>query len=141
MVKQEMKLFESEENGFLIIVKPGEKHPEDPKLANMATHVAKLAANLIVKNDANLALLPESRRLMHHYNSCGRPGLSGMKLCLMIFHYWYDDTQQIAPWETWHWERGFELFKTFELVKWGLGGSGHVEGTGEKLSFASQAAR
>ncbi|GFU90552.1 hypothetical protein TNCV_2574851 [Trichonephila clavipes] len=27
------------------------------------------------------------------------------------------------------------------LVRWGLGGSGHVEGTGEKLSFASQAAR
>ncbi|GFU38118.1 hypothetical protein TNCV_4328281 [Trichonephila clavipes] len=26
-------------------------------------------------------------------------------------------------------------------VRWGLGGSDHVEGTGEKLSFASQAAR
>ncbi|GFU17323.1 hypothetical protein TNCV_591341, partial [Trichonephila clavipes] len=25
--------------------------------------------------------------------------------------------------------------------RWGLGGSDHVEGTGEKLSFASQAAR
>ncbi|GFW64594.1 hypothetical protein TNCV_3514161 [Trichonephila clavipes] len=23
--------------------------------------------------------------------SCGRPGLSGMKLCLMVFYYWYDD--------------------------------------------------
>ncbi|GFW70389.1 putative RNA-directed DNA polymerase from transposon X-element [Trichonephila clavipes] len=50
-------------------------------------------------------------------------------------------TQRTAPWETWHWEWGFELLKTFGLVRWGLGGSGHVEGTGEKLSFASQAAR
>ncbi|GFX09404.1 uncharacterized protein TNCV_4697911 [Trichonephila clavipes] len=50
-------------------------------------------------------------------------------------------TQRTAPWEAWHWERGFELLKTFGLVRWGLGGSGHVEGTGEKLSFASQAAR
>ncbi|GFX50805.1 putative RNA-directed DNA polymerase from transposon X-element [Trichonephila clavipes] len=49
--------------------------------------------------------------------------------------------QRTAPWETWHLERGFELLKTFGLVRWGLGGSGHVEGTGEKLSFASQAAR
>ncbi|GFV13438.1 hypothetical protein TNCV_129361 [Trichonephila clavipes] len=50
-------------------------------------------------------------------------------------------TQQTAPWENWHLERGVELLKTFGLVRWGLGGSGHVEGTGEKLSFASQAAR
>ncbi|GFV61770.1 hypothetical protein TNCV_189271 [Trichonephila clavipes] len=28
-----------------------------------------------------------------------------------------------------------------ENVRWGLGGSGHVEGTGEKPSFESQAAR
>ncbi|GFQ83221.1 hypothetical protein TNCT_737931 [Trichonephila clavata] len=50
-------------------------------------------------------------------------------------------TQQTAPWENWHLERGFKLLRTFGLVRWGLGGSGHVEGTGEKLSFASQAAR
>ncbi|GFX99761.1 hypothetical protein TNCV_258001 [Trichonephila clavipes] len=50
-------------------------------------------------------------------------------------------TQQTAPWENWHLERGVELLRTFGLVRWGLGGSGHVEGTGEKLSFASQAAR
>ncbi|GFW56328.1 uncharacterized protein TNCV_2088371 [Trichonephila clavipes] len=50
-------------------------------------------------------------------------------------------TQQTAPWENWHLERGFELLRTFGLVRWGLGGSGHVEGTGEKLSFASQVAR
>ncbi|GFV53269.1 putative RNA-directed DNA polymerase from transposon X-element [Trichonephila clavipes] len=49
--------------------------------------------------------------LVRATKSCGRPGMSGMKLCLMVFHFW-----------------------------WGLGGSGHVEGTGEKLSFASQAA-
>ncbi|GFU27821.1 hypothetical protein TNCV_449381 [Trichonephila clavipes] len=50
-------------------------------------------------------------------------------------------TQRTAPWENWHLERGFELLRIFGLVRWGLGGSGHVEGTGEKLSFASQAAR
>ncbi|GFX37041.1 hypothetical protein TNCV_1175411 [Trichonephila clavipes] len=50
-------------------------------------------------------------------------------------------TQQTAPWENWHLERGFELLRTFGLVRWGLGGSGHIEGTGEKLSFASQTAR
>ncbi|GFW52422.1 putative RNA-directed DNA polymerase from transposon BS [Trichonephila clavipes] len=50
-------------------------------------------------------------------------------------------TQRTAPWDNWHLERGFELLRTFGLVRWGLGGSGHVEGTGEKLSFASQAAR
>ncbi|GFW89249.1 uncharacterized protein TNCV_4934171 [Trichonephila clavipes] len=50
-------------------------------------------------------------------------------------------TQRTAPWENWHLERDFELLRTFGLVRWGLGGSGHVEGTGEKLSFASQAAR
>ncbi|GFX38930.1 hypothetical protein TNCV_747091 [Trichonephila clavipes] len=44
-------------------------------------------------------------------------------------------TQRTAPWETWHLERGFELLRTFGLVRWGLGGSGHVEGTGEKLSL------
>ncbi|GFU23776.1 hypothetical protein TNCV_1205111 [Trichonephila clavipes] len=49
-------------------------------------------------------------------------------------------TQRTAPWENWHLERGFELLRIFGLVRWGLGGSGHVEGTGEKLSFASQAA-
>ncbi|GFR32160.1 hypothetical protein TNCT_619701 [Trichonephila clavata] len=50
-------------------------------------------------------------------------------------------TQQTAPSENWHLERDFKLLRTFGLVRWGLGGSGHVEGTGEKLSFASQAAR
>ncbi|GFX38913.1 hypothetical protein TNCV_746941 [Trichonephila clavipes] len=50
-------------------------------------------------------------------------------------------TQRTAPWENWHLERGFELLRIFGLVRWGLGGSGHVEGTGEKLSFASEAAR
>ncbi|GFY67816.1 hypothetical protein TNIN_90131 [Trichonephila inaurata madagascariensis] len=45
-------------------------------------------------------------------------------------------TQQTAPWENWHLERGFKLLRTFGLVRWGLGGSGHVESTGEKLSFA-----
>ncbi|GFW78928.1 hypothetical protein TNCV_3305271 [Trichonephila clavipes] len=49
--------------------------------------------------------------------------------------------QQTAPWENWHLERGFDLLRTFGLVRWGRGGSGHVEGTGEKPSFASQAAR
>ncbi|GFT42933.1 hypothetical protein TNCV_1615041 [Trichonephila clavipes] len=49
-------------------------------------------------------------------------------------------TQRTAPWKNWHLERGFELLRTFGLVRWGLGGSNHVEGTGEKLSFASQAA-
>ncbi|GFV70214.1 hypothetical protein TNCV_2553581 [Trichonephila clavipes] len=44
-------------------------------------------------------------------------------------------TQRTAPWENWHLERGFELLRTFGLVRWGLGGSDHVEGTGEKLSF------
>ncbi|GFS83492.1 uncharacterized protein TNCV_66381 [Trichonephila clavipes] len=50
-------------------------------------------------------------------------------------------TQQTAPWENWDLERGVELLRIFGLVRWSLGGSGHVEGTGEKLSFASQAAR
>ncbi|GFV98269.1 down syndrome cell adhesion molecule homolog [Trichonephila clavipes] len=72
--------------------------------------------------------------------SCGRPGLSGMKLCLMFFPFGMM-TQRTAPWENWHLERVFELLRTFGLVRWGLGESGHVEGTGEKLSFASQAAR
>ncbi|GFX10892.1 putative RNA-directed DNA polymerase from transposon BS [Trichonephila clavipes] len=72
--------------------------------------------------------------------SCGRPGLSGMKLCLMFFTFGMM-TQRTASWKIWHLERGFELLRTFGLVRWGLGGGGHVEGTGEKLSFASQAAR
>ncbi|GFR07112.1 acetyl-CoA carboxylase [Trichonephila clavata] len=50
-------------------------------------------------------------------------------------------TQQTAPWENWHLEQGFKLLRTFGLVRWGLGGSGHVEGTGEKLNFGSRAAR
>ncbi|GFV53003.1 uncharacterized protein TNCV_989831 [Trichonephila clavipes] len=50
-------------------------------------------------------------------------------------------TQQTAPWGNWHLEWGVELLRIFGLVRWGLGGSGHVEGTGERLSFASQAAR
>ncbi|GFV24356.1 uncharacterized protein TNCV_198981 [Trichonephila clavipes] len=50
-------------------------------------------------------------------------------------------TQRTAPLGKLALERGFELLRTFGLVRWGLGGSGHVEGTGEKLSFASQAAR
>ncbi|GFU46495.1 probable RNA-directed DNA polymerase from transposon X-element [Trichonephila clavipes] len=73
--------------------------------------------------------------------SCDRPGLSGMKLCLMFFFTFGMMTQRTTPWENWHLERGFELLRLFGLVRWGLGGSGHVEGTGEKLSFASQAAR
>ncbi|GFT73788.1 hypothetical protein TNCV_1327871 [Trichonephila clavipes] len=44
-------------------------------------------------------------------------------------------TQRTASWEIWHLERGFELLRTCGLVRWGLGGGGHVEGTGEKLSF------
>ncbi|GFU28082.1 uncharacterized protein TNCV_3153941 [Trichonephila clavipes] len=48
-------------------------------------------------------------------------------------------TQRTAPWENWHLERGVELLRIFGLVRWGLGGSGHVKGTGEKLSFAFQA--
>ncbi|GFW64520.1 hypothetical protein TNCV_3513421 [Trichonephila clavipes] len=44
-------------------------------------------------------------------------------------------TQRTAPWENWHLERGFELLRTFGLVRWGLGGSGHVEGTGKKAEF------
>ncbi|GFV81962.1 hypothetical protein TNCV_3151601 [Trichonephila clavipes] len=61
-------------------------------------------------------------------------------VCLMVFTIGMM-TQQTAPWENWHLERGFELLRTFGLERWGLGGSGHVEGTGEKLSFASEAAR
>ncbi|GFW81220.1 hypothetical protein TNCV_375691 [Trichonephila clavipes] len=57
-----------------------------------------------------------------------------------VFHYWYDDTTDCS-WENWNLEWGVELLRTFGLVRWSLGGSGHVEGTGEKLSFASQAAR
>ncbi|GFT83383.1 uncharacterized protein TNCV_4051191 [Trichonephila clavipes] len=37
-------------------------------------------------------------------------------------------TQRTAPLENWHLERGFELLRTFGLVRWGLGGGGHVEG-------------
>ncbi|GFW94549.1 RNA-directed DNA polymerase from mobile element jockey [Trichonephila clavipes] len=36
-------------------------------------------------------------------------------------------TQQTAPWENWHLEWGVEFLRTFGLVRWGLGGSGHVE--------------
>ncbi|GFX70186.1 hypothetical protein TNCV_4616241 [Trichonephila clavipes] len=36
-------------------------------------------------------------------------------------------TQRTAPWENWHLERGVELLRIFGLVRWGLGGSGHVE--------------
>ncbi|GFR19633.1 hypothetical protein TNCT_636711 [Trichonephila clavata] len=36
-------------------------------------------------------------------------------------------TQQTAPWENWHLERGFKLLRTFGLVRWGLGGNGDVE--------------
>ncbi|GFT56820.1 uncharacterized protein TNCV_1268961 [Trichonephila clavipes] len=36
-------------------------------------------------------------------------------------------TQRTAPWENWHLERGFELLRTFGLVRLGLGGSDHVE--------------
>ncbi|GFU10863.1 hypothetical protein TNCV_3278771 [Trichonephila clavipes] len=36
-------------------------------------------------------------------------------------------TQQTAPWENWHLKWGSELLMTFGLVRWGLGGSGHVE--------------
>ncbi|GFT64129.1 hypothetical protein TNCV_5139911 [Trichonephila clavipes] len=50
-------------------------------------------------------------------------------------------TQRTAPWENWHLERDVELLRIFGLVRWGLGESGQLEGTGEKLSFASQAAR
>ncbi|GFX25527.1 hypothetical protein TNCV_1407931 [Trichonephila clavipes] len=63
-----------------------------------------------------------------------------MKIVSDVFHFWYDDTTDCflgnlaLGW-------GFELLRTFGLVRWGLGGVGHVEGTGEKLSFASQAAR
>ncbi|GFU96252.1 uncharacterized protein TNCV_3370151 [Trichonephila clavipes] len=42
-------------------------------------------------------------------------------------------TQQTAPWENWHLQRGFELLRTFGLVRWGLGGSGHVEAHGKAL--------
>ncbi|GFT85266.1 uncharacterized protein TNCV_497181 [Trichonephila clavipes] len=52
-------------------------------------------------------------------------------------------TQRTAPWENWRLERGFELLRIFGLVRWGLGGSGHVEGIGEmtKVSpFAIQKA-
>ncbi|GFU15214.1 hypothetical protein TNCV_3937751 [Trichonephila clavipes] len=46
-------------------------------------------------------------------------------------------TQRTAPWENWHLERGFELLRTFGLVRWGLGGSDHVEVT--KLSASTEA--
>ncbi|GFT90258.1 RNA-directed DNA polymerase from mobile element jockey [Trichonephila clavipes] len=58
-----------------------------------------------------------------------------------VFHFWYDDTTDYSPGKTGTWSGGFELLRIFGLVRWGLGGSDHVEGTGEKLSFASQAAR
>ncbi|GFW37250.1 hypothetical protein TNCV_5021481 [Trichonephila clavipes] len=35
-----------------------------PELANMVTKVAKLATNLVVKNDANLALPPRFRQVL-----------------------------------------------------------------------------
>ncbi|GFT96007.1 hypothetical protein TNCV_313021 [Trichonephila clavipes] len=41
-------------------------------------------------------------------------------------------------------EKGLQILENTDSSKelrWGLGGRGHVEGTGEKLSFASQAAR
>ncbi|GFS50724.1 hypothetical protein TNCV_2165501 [Trichonephila clavipes] len=56
----------------------------------------------------------------------------------MVFHFWYDDTTDCSLGKL-ALGRGFELLRIFGLVRWGLGGSGHVEGTGEKLSFASQA--
>ncbi|GFS63604.1 hypothetical protein TNCV_1204601 [Trichonephila clavipes] len=46
-------------------------------------------------------------------------------------------TQRTAPWEHWHLERGFELLSIFWTSEVESGGSGHVKGTGEKLSFAS----
>ncbi|GFU94577.1 hypothetical protein TNCV_4583681 [Trichonephila clavipes] len=57
-----------------------------------------------------------------------------------VFHFWYDDTTDCFLGNL-ALGAGFELLRTFGLVRWGLGGGGHVEGTGEKLSFASQAAR
>ncbi|GFV29139.1 hypothetical protein TNCV_4601711 [Trichonephila clavipes] len=38
--------------------------PEGSELANMVANDAKLAANLISKNDANLALLPRFRQVL-----------------------------------------------------------------------------
>ncbi|GFW49997.1 uncharacterized protein TNCV_2315791 [Trichonephila clavipes] len=58
----------------------------------------------------------------------------------MGFHYWYDDTMNYSL-EKLALGAGFELLRNFGLVRWGLGESGHVEGTAEKLSFASKAAR
>ncbi|GFX96756.1 hypothetical protein TNCV_1647911 [Trichonephila clavipes] len=40
------------------------KNPEGSELANMVANYAKLAANLVAKNDANLALPPRSRQLL-----------------------------------------------------------------------------
>ncbi|GFY08075.1 hypothetical protein TNCV_1354911 [Trichonephila clavipes] len=75
---------------------------------------------------------------------CGDPVVNASILSLLYsdtpLPQLYDDTTDCSL-GNWHLERGFELLRTFGLVRWGLGGSGHVEGTGEKLSFASQAAR
>ncbi|GFY01365.1 uncharacterized protein TNCV_5078311 [Trichonephila clavipes] len=49
-----------------------------------------------------------------------------MKLCLKGFHYWYDDTTDCSLGKL-ALGAGFELLRTFGLVRWGLGGSGHVE--------------
>ncbi|GFQ77254.1 hypothetical protein TNCT_391871 [Trichonephila clavata] len=45
-------------------------------------------------------------------------------------------TQQTAPWEDWHLERGFKLLRTFGLVR-GLGGSGHVEDIGTQTEISN----
>ncbi|GFT43702.1 hypothetical protein TNCV_1554761 [Trichonephila clavipes] len=40
------------------------KNPEGPELANRVSKVAKLAANSVDKNDANLALSPRFRQVL-----------------------------------------------------------------------------
>ncbi|GFY78274.1 hypothetical protein TNIN_446341 [Trichonephila inaurata madagascariensis] len=46
-------------------------------------------------------------------------------------------TQETAPWENWHLERGFKLLRTFGLERWGLGRSELPDNTGAWGSLTS----
>ncbi|GFV21820.1 hypothetical protein TNCV_4525071 [Trichonephila clavipes] len=47
-----------------------QKNPDGPELANMVANVAKLAANLVAKYDANLAGSLRSRQVPIDVTSC-----------------------------------------------------------------------
>ncbi|GFX50939.1 hypothetical protein TNCV_2732901 [Trichonephila clavipes] len=112
-------------------VSSGTKNNSSPKEPSCTTVTGSFNGVLLV------VTAPQGAHLLQ---SCGRPGLSGMKLCLMVFYYWYDDTTDCSLGKL-ALGAGFVLLRTFGLLRWGLGGSSHVEVTAEKLSFASQAAR